>query len=156
MGVSECAHAHLWGYAAGMQDICVTVQHVTFKVEVMITLGQNWGLLYVDGLLLKVRWCLNHVHTVHFRYLLVIFKCRASTQTSKHIMISLLLGMHIHLCSGLHTLICNTYVLCVLYVLYVRMYCMYCMYCTYVLYLRIYVLYVLYVRTVCTVCMSES
>ena len=72
MGVSECAHAHLWGYAAGMQDICVTVQHVTFKVEVMITLGQNWGLLYVDGLLLKVRWCLNHVHTVHLLCILYV------------------------------------------------------------------------------------
>ena len=33
--MSWCAHAHLWGYAAGMQDICVTVQHVTFKAEVV-------------------------------------------------------------------------------------------------------------------------
>ena len=32
--VSGCAHAHLWGYAAGMQGICVSVQHVTFKAEI--------------------------------------------------------------------------------------------------------------------------
>ena len=40
----------------------------------MITLGQYWALLYADGLLLNVRWCLD---TVHFRYLLVMFKRRA-------------------------------------------------------------------------------
>ena len=39
--MSGCAPAHLWGYAAGVHGICVTVQHVTFKVEVMITLGQH-------------------------------------------------------------------------------------------------------------------
>ena len=104
--MSGCAHSHLWGYAASKQDICVTVQLVTFKAEVMVTLGQQWALLYVDALLLKVRWCLNHVHTVHFRYLLVIFKCRASTQT-----LIMLYCMHCMYC----TYIC-TYVLYVLYV----------------------------------------
>ena len=32
--MSGCAHAHLWGYAAGMQSICVTVQLVTFKAGI--------------------------------------------------------------------------------------------------------------------------
>ena len=96
---------------------------------------------------------------MHFRYPLVIFKCHASTQTSKHIMISLLLCVHIRNCSGLHTLIRNTYVLCVLYVLYVLyelyvLYVLYVLYELYVLYVLhvLYELYVLYVCTVCTVC----